>query len=132
MRKIDKLIIHCTATPEGRETSVEEITKWHKARRFRTIGYHYIIHIDGEISRGRTEEEEGAHCKGYNKNSIGIAYVGGVDCYGKKPKDTRTLEQKHALRMLTESLQDKYIGATIHGHYEFSSKACPSFNIDEL
>jgi N-acetylmuramoyl-L-alanine amidase len=132
MRKIDKLIIHCTATPEGRETSVEEITKWHKARKFRTIGYHYVVHLDGRISRGRQVEEIGAHCKGQNHNSIGVCYVGGVDVYGKKPKDTRTKEQKHALKMIAEQFKDKYPEGTIHGHYEFVNKACPSFKIEEL
>lgn len=131
MRTIDKIILHCTATPEGRKTTLEEVTLWHRKRKFTTIGYHYLIHLNGEVSRGRPEEQMGAHCKGYNRNSIGIAYVGGVDS-NFKPKDTRTHEQKHALRMLVESLQDKYPGATLHGHYEFASKACPSFKIEDL
>lgn len=132
MRDINKLIIHCTATPEGRKTSIEEITKWHKARGFRTIGYHYVIHLDGSIGRGRPEDEIGAHCKGQNANSIGISYVGGLDVYGKTPKDTRTPEQKHSLKILIEALQDKYIGATIHPHNEFANKACPSFKLEDL
>ena len=130
MRKIDKLIIHCTATPEGRKTTLEEVTLWHRKRGFRTIGYHYLIHLNGEISRGRPVEEIGSHCKGYNKTSIGVAYVGGVD-KDFKPKDTRTHEQKHALRMIVEQFKDKYPDGTIHGHYEFSKKACPSFNVSE-
>lgn len=132
MRKINKIIIHCTATPEGREVSVEEITKWHKARNFRTIGYHSIIHLDGQISRGRPIDEVGAHCKGQNKESIGIAYVGGMDVFGKAPKDTRTEAQKHALNMLTEFFEDKFPDITVHCHNEFAKKACPSFKIDEL
>jgi N-acetylmuramoyl-L-alanine amidase len=131
MRTIDKIILHCTATPEGRKTTLEEVTLWHRKRGFRTIGYNYLIHLNGEISRGRPENETGAHTKGYNHNSIGIAYVGGVDA-NFKPKDTRTHEQKHALRMLVESLQDKYPEATLHGHYEFAAKACPSFKIEDL
>ncbi len=130
MRQIEKIILHCTATPEGRKTTLEEVTLWHKKRGFRTIGYHYLIHLSGEISRGRPEEEMGAHCKGQNRNSIGISYVGGVDA-DFKPKDTRTHEQKHALKILVESLKDKYPKTTLHGHYEFSKKACPSFNVDE-
>jgi N-acetylmuramoyl-L-alanine amidase len=131
MRDINKIIIHCTATPEGRRTTLAEVTMWHKKRGFRTIGYHYLIGLDGELMRGRPEDQIGAHCKGQNKNSIGISYVGGVDLRFK-PKDTRTHEQKHALKMLIETLIDKYPNATIHGHYEFSSKACPSFKIDDL
>lgn len=131
MRKIDKLIIHCTATPEGRKTTLEEVTLWHKKRGFRTIGYHFLIHLNGDISTGRPENEIGAHCKGYNSNSIGICYVGGVDS-NFKPKDTRTHEQKLALNTLINKLKYKYPMATTHGHYEFSKKACPSFKIEEL
>lgn len=131
MREINKIIIHCLATPEGRPVTLEEVILWHRKRGFRTCGYHYLIHLDGTISRGRAEEEIGAHCKGYNKNSIGVSYVGGVD-KDFKAKDTRTHEQKHALKILIESLQDKYPNATIHGHYEFSKKACPSFNIKDI
>lgn len=132
MRHIDKIILHCTATPEGRKTTVKEITAWHKARGFRTIGYHYVIQLNGVISRCRPENQMGAHCKGQNKNSIGISYVGGVEKDGKTPKDTRTPQQKHALRMLVETIQDNWPDSTIHGHYEFSSKDCPSFKIEDL
>ena len=131
MRQINKVIIHCTATPENRKTTLEEVTLWHRKRGFKTIGYHYLIHLNGEVSRGRLEKDIGAHCKGYNSNSIGVCYVGGCDS-NFKPKDTRTHEQRHALRMLIEYLSDKYKGVTIHGHYEFSNKSCPSFNIKDL
>ena len=131
MRQINKIIIHCTATPEGRKTSLEEVTLWHRKKKFRTIGYHFLVHLNGEISRGRLEHEQGAHCKGYNRDSIGVAYVGGVDV-NFEPKDTRTHEQKHALKILIETLKDKYPIASIHGHYEFSKKACPSFKIEDL
>lgn len=132
MRNVNKIIIHCTATPEGRKTTLDEITSWHKARGFRTIGYHYVIHIDGRISPGRMESEIGAHCKGQNSNSIGIAYVGGMDRLCKKPKDTRTEMQKIALYELIDTLKETYKGATVHCHNEFANKACPSFKIDEL
>lgn len=129
-RSIFKIILHCTATPEGRKTSVEEIVKWHKARGFRTIGYHYVIHLDGTISQGREENEIGAHCKGENSYSIGISYVGGVDKKGK-PKDTRTPEQMHAMRILVDQMRGKYPKATVHGHNEFANKACPCFDVAE-
>lgn len=136
-RDIDKLIIHCSATPEGREVSVATITKWHTdpppyGRGWTDIGYHYIIHLDGEIGRGRDENIQGAHCYGQNKNSIGICYVGGVNAENKYPKDTRTKEQRHAMKILIESLQDEYPGATVHCHNEFANKACPSFKIKDL
>ena len=104
MRKIDKLIIHCTATPEGREVSVETIRKWHLGRGWRDIGYHFVIGLDGEVHEGRPIEQTGAHTKGQNYDSIGIAYVGGVEAKkvnGEwKAKDTRTDKQKEALEDL--------------------------------
>ena len=132
MRTIKKIIIHCTATPEGRTVTKQDIEMWHRARGFSKIGYHYLIHLDGSVSYGRDVSEPGAHCKGLNKSSIGVAYVGGLDKYGKEPKDTRTENQRLALRRLVADLQKEYPGATVHGHYEFAAKACPSFKIEDL
>ena len=131
MRKIDKIILHCTATPEGREVTVADVTAWHKERGFRTIGYHYLVYLDGTVVRGRREEEIGAHCLGQNAGSIGVCYVGGLDSRGK-PKDTRTAAQRVALRNLVEGLQRRYPHATLHGHNEFAAKACPCFKISAL
>ena len=131
MRKINKIILHCTATPEGRPTSVKDIRSWHKARGFSDIGYHYIVHIDGSISKGRPEEKQGAHVKGHNKDSIGIAYVGGIDKNNFQPLDTRTEKQKSSLHGLIMNLMKDYPDATLHGHNEFSSKACPSFDVSK-
>ncbi len=72
MRKITKIIVHCTATRAGREVTVAEITLWHKARGFRTIGYHYVVGLDGEVHAGRDESKAGAHCYGRNSCSIGL------------------------------------------------------------
>ena len=132
MRKIDKIIIHCSATPEGREVSVKTIRKWHLQRRFSDIGYHYVIHLDGKISNGRPIEKNGAHCSYNNIGSIGICYVGGMDKAMKKSKDTRTQAQKDSLIKLMHKLIYKYNkDMTIHGHNEFANKACPSFNVQE-
>ena len=131
MRKINKIILHCTATPEGRLTSVKDIRSWHKARGFSDIGYHYIVHIDGSISKGRPEEKQGAHVKGHNKDSIGIAYVGGIDKNTFQPLDTRTEKQKSSLHEIIMNLMKDYPDATLHGHNEFSSKACPSFDVSK-
>ncbi len=131
MRKIDKIILHCTATPEGREVTVADVTAWHKERGFRTIGYHYLVYLDGTVVRGRREEEIGAHCLGQNAGSIGVCYVGGLDSRGN-PKDTRTAAQRVALRNLVEGLQRRYPHATLHGHNEFAAKACPCFKISDL
>ena len=128
MRAIDEIIVHCTATPKGRDVSVEDITRWHRERGFATIGYHYVVLLDGTIERGRPEEQAGAHCKGHNSRSIGVAYVGGCD-KAMRPKDTRTVRQRASLRHLLKELKAKYPTASIHGHNEFADKACPSFNV---
>lgn len=128
MREINKLIVHCTATPEGRHTTVEDIRKWHKDRGWIDIGYHIVIYLDGTVHEGRDIELQGAHCKGYNKKSIGIAYVGGVDKIDYKAKDTRTEAQKEALVDMLEYFKTLFPDAEVFGHNDFSSKACPSFN----
>ena len=127
-RKIDKIIVHCSATPEGKDYSVDTIRKWHLQRGFSDIGYHYIIYRDGSIHTGRDESIIGAHCTGYNTNSIGVCYIGGVATDGKTPKDTRTSEQRQSLLNLLKELKVKYPKASIRGHRDFANKACPSFD----
>ena len=128
MRIINEIIVHCAATREGRDFTVEDITRWHKARGFATIGYHYVIYRDGSIHEGRPLEQIGAHCVGHNKHSIGICYIGGCASDGKTPKDTRTPEQKEALLALLRRLKARFPNATIHGHRDFAAKACPSYD----
>lgn len=130
MRQITEIIIHCSATPIGKDYIVEDIDKWHKAKGWKGIGYHYVIYLDGSVHKGRSEEEIGAHCKGHNSNSIGICYIGGLDEFGE-PEDTRTDKQKEALIVLLKALKAKYPDATIHGHREFAAKACPCFDAKE-
>lgn len=131
MRTINEIIVHCTATPEGKDFKAKDIDRWHRERGWKKIGYHYVIDLDGTIEKGRGENEVGAHCNGRNAHSIGVVYVGGLAKDGKTPKDTRTPEQKEALWKILISLIIKYHDATIHGHNEFSSKACPCFNVKE-
>ena len=132
MRKISKCVIHCTATPEGREHNVADIRRWHLKRGFSDIGYHYLIHINGKIEIGRPLHRIGAHTSGENTGSIGIAYTGGMNKDMKKAKDTRTQAQKDSLVKLLHELIYKYNkDMTIHGHNEFANKACPSFNVQE-
>lgn len=131
MRKIDKIIIHCSATKPSMDVGVKEINQWHKQRGWDSIGYHYVIRRNGQIEKGRDESIAGAHCRGYNQSSIGICYVGGVAEDGKTPEDTRTEEQKRALVQLVRTLKRKYPMATIHGHNEFAKKACPSFDVQK-
>lgn len=133
MREITEIIIHCSATPEGRHITVEEIDRWHKERGFKCIGYHYVIYLDGSIHVGRDESMPGAHCVLHNSKSIGICYIGGYERVGKKlvPKDTRTDEQKEALLGLLRELATRYPNATIHGHNEFVNKYCPCFDVQK-
>ena len=127
-RMINEIIVHCTATPEGRECSVAEIRQWHKNRGFSDIGYHYVIHLDGSMEPGRDVDISGAHCTGHNAHSIGVCYVGGVSKNGTMPKDTRTTAQKETLLALLRDLRMLYPRATIRGHRDFANKACPSFD----
>jgi N-acetylmuramoyl-L-alanine amidase len=131
MRPITRIIIHCTATPEGRHHTASEIDGWHKARGWSGIGYHWLIQLDGTIEKGRPESKQGAHVRGHNADSIGIVYVGGCDS-DMKPKDTRTEAQKAALVCLMDDVLERYPGATVHGHNEFDKgKACPSFDVSK-
>ena len=131
MRNIDKIVIHCSATPEGRDVQISEIKKWHvEERNWSDIGYHYVVLLDGTLEIGRPIPRNGAHVKGHNKNSVGIAYVGGTDSTGQ-PKDTRTAQQKFTLKVLLKTLRSVYPGAKIYGHRDFSSKVCPSFDAKE-
>lgn len=127
-RTIDEIIVHCSATPEGKDYTVEDIRRSHLARGFSDIGYHYIIYRDGSIHQGREESKIGAHCTGHNSHSIGICYIGGCTVDGKTPKDTRTIAQKTSLLSLLRELKNKYPKASIHSHKDFANKACPSFD----
>lgn len=139
-RMINEIIVHCTATPEGQDTTVEQIRKNHMApvikggRGWSDIGYHYVIYRDGSIHNGRNVDVAGAHCNGHNHHSIGVCYVGGLEnrpgvAYAElKPKDTRTDAQKAALLKLLKELKRLYPNAKIRGHRDFANKACPSFD----
>lgn len=136
-RTIKEIIVHCTATPEGRNMTVEQIRAEHKAKGWSDIGYHYVIDLNGKVCLGRDVDIIGAHCSagGHNTYSIGVAYVGGVENrpgvpYERlKAKDTRTTAQKNALLRLLLDLVCLYPDAKIYGHRDFDkSKACPSFD----
>ena len=128
MRTITEIIIHCSATPEGKAFTTADIDRWHRQRGFRCIGYHYVVYLDGSVHAGRPIAEIGAHCQGHNTHSIGICYIGGLDAQGL-PKDTRTPKQKEALKTLVRQLKNDYPNATICGHNEFAPKACPCFDV---
>ena len=122
------LIVHCSATRVDCDYTVKQLLHDHKARGFRTIGYHFYITRDGEIHPGRPLEKVGAHCRNHNAHSIGICYEGGLDADGQA-KDTRTLAQRGALLALLRELKKKFPEALIIGHHDLNPmKECPCFN----
>lgn len=126
MRQIDEIIVHCSATRTGQPFTAADIKRWHRQRGWRTIGYHFVVDLDGMVEVGRPVAQVGAHCINHNANSIGVCYIGGLDAQGH-PADTRTVEQKRALRTLLSTLVRQYC-APVYGHRDFSAKACPCFD----
>ena len=131
-RMINKIIVHCSATPEGKDYTVDDIRRWHKQQGWSDIGYHYVVYRNGDVVNGRDVDIQGAHCadNGGNVNSIGICYIGGCARDGKTPKDTRTDAQKLALLNLLLDLKKMYPHAVILGHRDLDEhgKLCPSFD----
>ena len=130
MRKINEIIVHCSATYPEQKCTVDDIRKWHKERGFNDIGYHFIVEKNGNIVNGRKINLAGAHCQGHNARSVGICYIGGLDAKGY-PTDTRTEWQREALTSLIDSLCNLYPINKISGHNQYSSKACPCFNANK-
>lgn len=130
-RKIETVVIHCSATPQGRVHTAADIRAWHKTKGWSDIGYHFVIRLDGTVEKGRPLDVAGAHVSGHNLYSIGVCYVGGVAKDGKTAKDTRTPAQKAAMRKLVDELLAKYPNAKVCGHRDFPgvAKACPSFSV---
>ena len=134
MRELSRIILHCSATEEGKDFDAATIRRWHtlpppRGNGWKDIGYHYVIRIDGVVDIGRAIDEAGAHVKGHNADSIGICYIGGLR--DGKPADTMTELQELALLELVRSLRLLFGYMPISGHNEYSSKACPSFNVQE-
>lgn len=140
-RVIHTLVWHTTATPSGRDYTSRQIEGWHLKRKFREIGYHLVVHLDGSVSAGRPFERIGAHVRHFNTGSLGYSYVGGLDHAGKG-LDTRTAAQKTTMLKLTEEAVEYYGVSDIKGHRDFSPdldgdgviepfefiKECPCFN----
>ena len=145
MRKINLIVIHCSATRLGSDLTPEALDKLHRQRGFDGTGYHYYIRRSGAVSIGRPLEKMGAHAKGYNANSIGICYEGGLDELGKA-KDTRTPAQRIALRSLVQLLLYSFPDSRLLGHRDLSPdlnnngiieprewlKQCPCFEASML
>lgn len=148
-QNIDAIVIHCTASKAGQDLRAADIDKQHQERGFAMIGYNYVVDLDGTVEDGRPLSRDGAHCntaglsgKSYNKHSIGIVYVGGLDENGN-PADTRTPEQKQALAELVYRLINEYPIVEVIGHRDASPdkngngkiernewiKQCPCFSV---
>jgi len=129
-RPIGEIIIHCAATPEGKDYSVADIRAWHKARGWSDIGYHYVIYRDGRVMEARPVGQVGAHCEGHNTGTIGVCYIGGVSANGAIAKDTRTEAQRASLLWLMAQLKARHPSIRkITGHNQYAAKACPSFDV---
>lgn len=139
----DTIIIHCSATRAGQDFTATDIDRWHRQRGFRSIGYHFVIRLDGTIEPGRDVALDGAHCTGWNHRSIGICYIGGLDRNGR-PADTRTEAQREALVRLVEDLRLVFPSLKqVIGHRDTSPdlngdgiispdeyiKSCPCFDV---
>lgn len=149
MKQIDSIIIHCSATRAGQDVRARDIDRMHRARGFAQIGYNFVIDLDGLVENGRPLSIDGAHCntkgfsgESYNKHSIGICYIGGLDASGQAA-DTRTEAQRTALRELVAKLCREYPIAELLGHRDTSPdtdgsgevepcefiKSCPCFDV---
>lgn len=132
-RVINHLVVHCSATREGQHFTAKDIDRWHRARGWRCIGYHYVILLDGTVEKGRPEDQAGAHVEGYNTHSIGICLIGGLSADGKTSKNTFTAAQFASLDKLLRELKGRYKTAEILGHRDFPNvrKDCPCFDVRE-
>lgn len=143
MKQLQHLFIHCTATPQGREVSAQELRRWHTnpvsqgGRGWSTVGYTDLIHLDGRVER-LVQNNEDAYvdswevtngAKGYNATSRHIVYVGGLTNDATTPRDTRTLLQRKALEAYANDFHTRFPLAQIKGHNEVAATACPCFDV---
>lgn len=147
-RVINAIVIHCSATPQGQQVTVQDIDRWHKANgwarqpgavaafnpQLKSIGYHFVIGLGGDVFTGRGVDEIGAHVAGSNAKSIGICMVG---------MKRFTPAQWYALAVLVKKLRTDYPAARICGHRDYSPdlngdgiiqprewvKECPTFDV---
>jgi len=131
MRRISLIVVHCSAVRPWQRSSAADIDGWHKDKGWNGIGYHYVVRRDGTVELGRPLEAIGSHVVGHNAHSIGVCYEGGLDALGQKA-DTRTPEQRQALRTLLEELHKQFPRALIVGHHDLNpQKDCPCFDVSE-
>ena len=145
MAKLQYLVLHCTATPEGREVSSADIRRMHLSpvsaggRGWKQVGYTDLIHLDGSVER-LVDNNEDANvdpweitngAKGYNAVSRHVVYAGGMSRDMEVPKDTRTAAQRRAMEAYVKDFHRRFPGVRIIGHNEIAAKACPSFDVEK-
>jgi len=142
MKPVKYLVIHCTATPEGREVSAADIRRWHlspppQGRGWHQVGYTDLFHLNGGVER-LVKNNEDANVDpweitngvtGINSVSRHIVYAGGLTRDGVEAKDTRTDEQRKALKSYVLDFVKRFPDVKVAGHNQFAQKACPSFNV---
>ena len=144
MAQLKYLVIHCTATPEGRDVTTDDIRRWHTSpvsaggRGWKQVGYTDLIRLDGTVERLVNNNEDANvdpweitnGAKGYNYISRHIVYAGGCE-KSNKPKDTRTAAQEKALVAYVKDFHRRHPSVRIIGHNEIAAKACPSFDVQK-
>jgi len=124
MRKIDEIIIHCSDSDIKAHDDIRVIRDWHvNERGWSDVGYHYFIRKDGTIQKGRSWDTVGAHCKGHNRRSLGVCLSG---------RHKFTPRQFKALEHVLERIWAKFPAIPVYGHYEFSNKSCPNFDVEDF
>lgn len=145
MATLKRLVLHCTATPEGREVTSDEIRAWHTnpvsrgGRGWKQVGYTDLIHLDGQVERLVDNNEDAKvdpwevtnGASGYNSTSRHVVYAGGCGKDGKTAKDTRTPAQKKAMETYVKDFHRRFPNVRIVGHNELAAKDCPSFNVQK-
>ena len=135
-RDITHIVIHCSATIQGRHFDVHDIHGWHKAppRNWKGVGYHYILGVGGNIEIGRDIDFNGAHVKGKNVNTIGICLIGGLGEDGKPKENSFTKDQYLVLDDFIRKLMCMYPKAKVLGHRDFGGvkKSCPCFEVSDF
>ncbi len=131
-RRTDFIVIHCSATPASMDIGAREIDRWHRAKGWFRIGYHFVIRRDGVIEYGRELHDIGAHAYGVNDRSVGICLVGGVAEDGRTAEDNFTAAQWEALETLVSELEDQFPQAKLVGHRDVTpGRDCPCFDVSE-
>ena len=132
MRPINRIVVHCAATPPDMNIGADTIRKWHLDRGWSDIGYHGVIRRNGMYEPGRPESQMGAHARGANVDSLAVCLVGGIT-EGGAPENNFTPEQFDTLQAVLNWWTAAYnIGwDKVLGHCDLPGvpKACPSFDV---